>query len=517
MDELFDTQKGFVGAVIAAAKEGRRKICGQLPTGGGKGHVCCKLASLSQGRVLYIVRRELLHRVMADKFRAQLGCKVELEQGEHKPSKSLMPAKIIVATAQSLESRDRYKSSAYDNITCVLVDECHEGYEGKFQTVLEHFRTRGATVIGLSATPYRANKKPLDYFGVPVFAIGLKDFIEDGWLVRVRAVRHRVTALDHTLVDEQRTDWDERVLEEVLWQERYAQQIKSLVLQTSNGEPSCVYCADKKQVRLFGEVFDRSGVPVSRLWSGMTESERYENIEAFHEGRTKIILNCQILSYGWDFPPLKHVYMASPTRSLRTYEQRLGRLLRTLPNTITSDMNRDERVAAIAESDKPYGIVHDITNTAETLKVLDVFDVLAEGMAKKLRKKRKPKEDTGGEEQPPEEPPTDTLEDIEAARLRMEEEIEKARKKKANLHVGHSFSNQDVGVFGEASKAVGMRMLYGRYRGELVRNLPTGYLKRLLSQPAPRPNKKGVMSNSKKKMLQVRAVAERTLEMRRTG
>lgn len=513
MDTLFQPQQRLVGAVVQSAKDGQRVLCAQLPTGGGKGHVCCKLASMSKGRVLYIVRRELLHGVMADKFKDQLQCKVELEQGQNKPSRSLMPAKIIVATAQSLESRERYKSTAYEGITCVLVDECHEGYEGQGQKILEYFRSRGATIIGLSATPYTANKKPLTFFGTPVFGIGLKDFIEDGWLTRVKAVKHRVTALDHTLIDEQRGEWDEKVLDEVLWQERYAQQIRSLVLQTSNGEPSCVYCADKRQVRLFGEVFDRTGIPCSRLWSGMTDAERYENIAAFHEGRTKVILNCQILSYGWDYPPLRHVYMASPTRSLRAYEQKLGRLLRILPNTINSEMNKEERVAAIAASDKPFGTVHDITNTAETLKVKDVFDVLAEGLAKRVRKKKALHQQESNLPEGDVDTPTDTLEEIEEARQRMEEEIEKARKKRANLHVGHSFSNSDVGVFGERSPATGMRMLYGQYRGELVRNLPTNYLRSLLKNP-PRPNKKGVMSASKKKMLRVIAAAEHTLELR---
>ena len=102
------------------------------------------------------------------------------------------------------------------------------------------------------------------------------------------------------------------------------------------------------------------------------------NMEAFKNGDTKVILNVGVLAYGWDFPELRNIFSASPTRSLPKKEQEIGRLVRPLKGVHQSRHDSPaEKVEAIAKSDKPYGHYYDLTHTLSEMKLASAIDVFA--------------------------------------------------------------------------------------------------------------------------------------------
>jgi superfamily II DNA or RNA helicase len=56
---------------------------------------------------------------------------------------------------------------------------------------------------------------------------------------------------------------------------------------------------------------------------------RTATFERFRDGRTQVLTNCLLASYGFDLPELACVVLARPTRSLQLYLQMIGRGLRT--------------------------------------------------------------------------------------------------------------------------------------------------------------------------------------------
>jgi superfamily II DNA or RNA helicase len=199
-------------------------------------------------------------------------------------------------------------------------------------------------------------------------------------------------------------------------------------------------------------------------------------MDAFTSGEAKIICNVGVLAYGWDFPELRNIYNAAPTQSIAKYEQRIGRGTRAIGGTIRNDMTQEERLAAIAASAKPDFNIYDITDSSRAIQLVNALDVLdaasREDRERRLRMMAKMEE---GSDVIAEAADQDRID--EEKRLLAAQEL---KEKRQRLVVGMTFGHEDRDPFEkplESRKQRGWRMLWGPYKGELIRDLPTGYLK----------------------------------------
>ena len=60
----------------------------------------------------------------------------------------------------------------------------------------------------------------------------------------------------------------------------------------------------------------------------MRGQERRRKIEAFKTGDTRVLVNCDLLTQGFDAPKVRALYIARPTFSPNRYVQMVGRGLR---------------------------------------------------------------------------------------------------------------------------------------------------------------------------------------------
>ena len=63
----------------------------------------------------------------------------------------------------------------------------------------------------------------------------------------------------------------------------------------------------------------------------MSNKEREQHLQAFAEGRVRVLCACDILNEGWDCPDIEVLLMARPTLSRVIYLQQLGRGTRKAP------------------------------------------------------------------------------------------------------------------------------------------------------------------------------------------
>lgn len=464
-------------AVVRAAKSGAKNAVVCSPVGSGKSLMMADLCAVAKRPVVISPSLTLLNQLHGN-LGKWLGEPVDVEQGNRRAEYVLgLKRRVVVASKDSLLSRDRYKSRAFDGTSLVMVDECHIGVTPSMVKILRHFEERGAFVVGFSATPYKGKGRPLPYWNRPCFSYSLLDAINDGWLVRPKVFLSEVKSIDLRLVEEVAHEWDKAQLEAVLTAEHAVQEIASLVLQTSRGlEPSAVYCHSVLQAKLVAEVLTRYGRKVSLVHSKQPDEERKANMDAFTSGESKIICNVGVLAYGWDFPELRNIYNAAPTQSIAKYEQRIGRGTRALPGTIRNDMTVEQRLAAIAASAKPNFNIYDITDSSRAIQLVNALDVLdaasRENRERRLRMMAKMEEGSDVVEEARDQDRID-----EEQRLLAAQEL---KEKRQRLIVGMTFDHDARDPFAqplESRKRRGWRMLWGPYKGELIRDLPTGYLK----------------------------------------
>lgn len=473
---LRDYQTETVRQVCLAAKKGARRITVALPTGAGKTEVFAELSRLARFPLVVTPLIELM-RQARDRLQLRLGEPCDIEQGA---TFADLRRRVIVGSRDSLLSGDRYRMAAYDRVTLVVVDECHIGTTPAFETLLTHFESRGATIVGFSATPFKKKGKSLRYWPRPEISFGMADFIREGWLVGPTCHLSESKEFDLTLVDEVAHEWDSQQLAAVLSGEHFAQEISSLVLQTHRRKPSVIYAGKLKQLHLLADVFARYGSKVAVVHSKQNEVERKANMDAFRSGEASIIINVGVLSCGWDHPEVRNIYFAAPQRSLSRYEQRLGRGTRPLPGVLQPGMSRDERLAAIARSDKPTFHVYDITDSSRSHQILNALDVL-DAKTRKSKARRDRVASSLGEEgiNAMEAIAAQDAHDLAELEAKTAEIIEKRKR----LIVGVTFDHDTRDLFAAPTgpKKRGWRMLYGKYQGVCLSDIPAAYLSWVLS------------------------------------
>lgn len=469
-------QQSGIDSVLAAARRGAGNAVVCSPVGSGKSVMISELCRIARRPVVISPSLPLLDQLHRN-LCGWLGEQVDVEQGVRKAEYIIgLKKRVVVASKDSLLSRNRYKGRAFEGTSLVLVDECHIGMTPPMISILRHFEQNGAFVCGFSATPYKGKGRPLPYWNRPCFSYALLDAINDGWLVRPTVHLSEAKSIDLSLVEEVAHEWDKAQLEAVLTAEHAVQEIASLVLQTFRQKPSAVYCHSVLQASLVAEVLRRYGCKVSLVHSKQKPEERQANMDAFTSGESKIICNVNVLAYGWDFPELRNIYNAAPTQSLAVYEQRIGRGTRPLPKTVDNEMTLEQRLAALAASEKPTFHIYDITDSSRAIQLVNALDVLdAESRQNQERRRRMMAKMEEG---------VDVI--SEAA---IQNEIDKERKllearelkeKRQKLIVGMTFGHEDRDPFSapvESKKQRGWRMLWGPYKGQLIRDLPDGYLK----------------------------------------
>lgn len=494
---LRDCQRKLVQGVLSARRAGERRITVCSPTGTGKTEIMAELCRLGQYPVV-IEHLNVLMEQTRDRLELRLGEGVDVEHGARfAESIEGLRRRVIVGSRDSLLSRRRYAMRAYDRATLVLVDECHYGNTARMHEMLEHFERKGATIVGFSATPYKGKGKALKWWPRPQVVYTLREALDDGYLVPPKCFLSEAKSFDFTMVDEVAGDWNRRQLEAVLAAEQCAHEVSSLVMSTFRQQHSVVYASCIRQAQTLASMFERYGCPVAIVHSRQNIVERKANMDAFASGSAKIIVNVGILSFGWDFPELRNVYMAAPCRALSRYEQRIGRGMRPLTGIISPEMSAAERRAAIAASDKPHFNLYDITSSSAEHQLRSIWDILDAGSKSNPKRRQRLREAQAADGGVDPDVAIRELDELERAEL--EAKADELREKRRSLIVGVTFDHTTRDLFSDPQKSGrGWRMLYGKYKGERLSQIPTEYLEWVVgSQRKSSPFKAAVLREIK--------------------
>lgn len=484
-------------ASVRTAWETFDSVMVELATGLGKTEIFTAIASAwENGRVLVICPAIELIGQAAKKICLRTGIMPDIEQAQNWSNESEWGRNsFIVGCKQSLcrhkEAIGGKRFERLKDIGLVIVDECHLSITEEYEALLTHFRSQGAKVLGVTATAKRHDKRAMgNLYQNCAYQFGIADAVDDGWLVSAITDCIQLKTLDLTGVGIKQTvngkDFDQKALNEKLENQETIYEIAEVTARESSGLKTVVYCSSVDEAKLVAErLVDNYGLKADWICSDKkrcTDQRRAEVLDSFtgdDEG-TQIVCNVGILTTGWDFPALQHIVMARPTRSLSLYTQIFGRGTRPLPDVVDFEASTAElRKAAIAMSEKPHFKVTDLVDSSMEHKIITSLDVLGGryGIEVLDRAKAELAKSTLGA--------VKIDEALLDAKRRIEEEKEAAeRARRAQIQARAEYAKVRVDPFdvntrgsGTAKKKSGLKMLFGKHKGELASSVPADYIR----------------------------------------
>jgi len=470
----------------------------ELATGLGKTEIFTQIMDQwTDGRCLVIAPQITLVSQAAQKIHLRTGEQPGIEQASLWSDETPWGrSKFVVASKDTLV-RGRYERIR--DVGLVVVDECHLSITESWAKLLTHFMDNGAKVIGVTATAKRHDKRSmLNVYQGCAYQYGIVDAIKEGWLVSAETKCIRIESLDLSLVGTTNTtmgrDFVQKELNYHLENSETVFEIASVVTRETLGKKTAIYCASVEEARLVAErLKDAYGVNASWICSDTTRcpaEQRRTSLESFANDPDGIshLCNVGILTTGWDFPALECIVMARPTKSKPLYTQIFGRGTRPLAGVVDFEGSTAEsRRAAIAASAKPNFLMIDLVDATMAHKIITSPDVMAGewGMEVTERVKEKLLENEEAAE----------LDEVmlEAVReLRDEKErAERERRKQVRAEALYSYHDVDpfsgrAGNIKKRKKERGARFPFGRFKGMLVKNVDTWYLRSAIYNNKPR-------------------------------
>jgi superfamily II DNA or RNA helicase len=221
---------------------------------------------------------------------------------------------------------DRFAGDAFD---LLIIDEAHHVRAATYERILGHFHdVRG--VLGLTATPIRADGRGLaESFDALVEAATMRQLVEQKFLVPVRMFTS--PSLDLSGIHRRQGDY---VLNELAARMNQSILVGNIITEwqrLASDRRTVVFAVSIEHSRSITGRFVEASIRAEHLDGGMPEDERDAVLRRVRSGETRVVVNCAILSEGWDQPEISCVVLARPTKSLGLYLQMSGRALRPAP------------------------------------------------------------------------------------------------------------------------------------------------------------------------------------------
>lgn len=207
----------------------------------------------------------------------------------------------------------------------MVTGNCHYAAGPEYQKIIKQFES--AKVVGVTATPFRSDGKPLNkIFDKLVHPITCKEAIDQGHLCS--GVYYGIGNLNMDGVTITRKgDYDEGEM-----YSRFSEWditphvVKELAKFSGQTIIFCINVAHTKEVY---EAVKAAGYNVEYVVGESEISKRNEIYKKFKEKKIQVLVNCEILTEGADFPEIENVFLVRKTKSLARYLQIVGRGSRT--------------------------------------------------------------------------------------------------------------------------------------------------------------------------------------------
>ncbi len=328
MLSLRDDQRDVVDRLFAAIRSGSRRPLAQGPTGWGKGSVAAWVlarAAEKDARGAFVCHREEINLDLVQRLRAAGVPSVRVIMGD--TAEGDADAAVTVASVQTLDARDL----VLPRVRVFWWDEAHRAAAPSYTRTGE--RHPDAYHIGSSATPARADGRPLTFFDTIIQGPQIQECVAAGRLApcSVFAPAEATEGL---------ADRPEDVY--------------------PVGRPGVVFAANREHGRALRTLLRRKGIRAEYL-DGDTPN-RHAIIRRFNAADDcDVLVNFRLLTEGVDLPRAEVCMWACRVGSTVAYLQGIGRVRRPLEgkHAIVYDLCGSLWLHGHPDADRSYSLGDD--------------------------------------------------------------------------------------------------------------------------------------------------------------
>lgn len=334
--QLRPYQQRVVDSIRRALNAGMKTPCASVATGGGKTWILTTMAQTFTQKIKRCLTlthvKELVGQLSAAASHIGLDHGVYAASLDRRDTKHM----YLIAQIQSVHKR-MFDLGAFD---VVFVDECHlisDEDSSMYQRALDTLRSMNpdVRVVGLSATPFRMKEGlvygPGKMFEACVEHVTMRELIETGYLTPLIG-KNADRKFDASALHMRGGDFIAGELEDFMADQiKVSQAVGELVTQCSDRKRALVFSSGNKHSRMIVDELTKLGQAAALVNGEMGITERDTVISASRSGAVKYLVNCAVLTTGYDDPAIDCVAILRPTRSPGLLLQMAGRGLRLSP------------------------------------------------------------------------------------------------------------------------------------------------------------------------------------------
>jgi superfamily II DNA or RNA helicase len=453
MSYLRPYQETIRDAVLAELGNGTKSTLYVQPTGTGKTQVALDIIDQWPDQdcdILCLAHRQELIYQPWHRWEQKTGQYANMIMADQKREQTMNRSRINFASKDSLHpNRLRNEFPDPRRVGLIWVDEAHHAVKSakSYSHILEYFSDANPDlrIVGCTATPDRKDEEALgQVFDSVAHEYPLLDphggpsAIDDGWLVPIEQEIVTVEELSFEGVGRRGGDFIDSQLQKMLLENKAVEKIVAATKQIAQTQKCLCFTTGIEQAILSAAILNAewdgcaraiaSRVPADLEYDFVVKSgdrqARQQMLKAWARNDFPYLMNCAVLTEGFDEPGIMVISMGRPTQSRALYAQCLGRGTRVLPGVIEGQKDdgswwrletAEERKAAIAASAKPRILVLDFVGNSQH-SLISSADVLGGRFPDEIVEAAKERVAAGQKDV------QEALLDAEAAEIRRKEE-----------------------------------------------------------------------------------------------
>ena len=314
-----DYQLDGLEAMRNAIRRGVRRMCYQLPTGGGKTVVAGFMIQAAHQKGLrvgwFAHRRELIMQPSA--MLDRIGIPHGITMATHKRYDPQAQIQVL-----SIDTAVRRELPRFD---LIIVDEAHHSRSDSYTETIK--RLNAKTVIGITATPCRMDGRGLgDIFEEIILGPSVKDLTQRGYLVPSETYSWPVSTHGIKITC---GDFNQKQAEDRMSDPKLVGNVVEHWLKRCSDRETIVFASGIGHSRLLAKRFEAEGIATAHLDGNTPMDERDDIISRLKSGALRVVCNYGVLTEGTDIPNVSAIVNCRLTQSLSLWLQMAGRGLRS--------------------------------------------------------------------------------------------------------------------------------------------------------------------------------------------
>ena len=337
-------QKEFVERSLAALIKNGNAL-GVAPTGAGKtilfSEIIGRYISINPAKALVLAHRDELTDQNQSKF---IWVNPTITTSVFDAKVKSWDAQVTFAMVQTLSLPANLQTMP--SVDLLVIDEAHHAAAATYRTIINKALRSNprCLVLGLTATPNRSDGKGLrEVFSNVCDQISLGELIRSGHLVTPRTFVIDVGVKNQlTKVKTLGADFDMNAVDQIMNQRPINSAVVEQWIEKGENRQTVVFCSTIDHAEAVTEAFRENGIEAATITGQLSGNDRAKVLDRYAKGITKVIVNVQVLTEGWDHPPTSCVVLLRPSSAKSTMIQMVGRGLRTInselhPGVIKND------------------------------------------------------------------------------------------------------------------------------------------------------------------------------------